>query len=103
MPSCRQMPHGIARRTIVVDADVRHAHVRVELAARNPWQRARIFGQRVLHRVGIEADRAIGAVAAQHVEVAALAARIGTRVAQQRQSPRPEGRGLLKNISRVWD
>ena len=39
-----QMPHGVARRAVVVDANVGHADRLVELAARDPRQRAGFFG-----------------------------------------------------------
>ena len=85
MAARQQMRDGVRGGAVVVDADIGHGHGGVEFAAGHPWQADGFMRQGVLHRVRVEADGAIGAVHAQQVEIRALAARIGARVAQQHE------------------
>ena len=79
----QQMPDRVRRGAVIVDADIRHGHRRVEFAAGDPWQAGRLMRQRMLDRVRVEADGAVGAAHAQQIEIRALTALVGAGVAQQ--------------------
>lgn len=66
--------------------DTRKARARrVEFAARDPRQRRSLLDERLLHSGWIETDGAVRATPAQQVEVAALAQRIGARIAEKHE------------------